>query len=103
MSALRFIASIFLVLAAVILVADLTPTRSTVAPGVGVSLAKHWSLLAPLSLTGAQRSLQALHPLLWDPLVKSLLAIPAWLFFASIGAACAYAGRRRRRVNIFTN
>jgi hypothetical protein len=103
MAALRFVSSVFLLVAAVILVADLTHARTAVAPSAWISLAKHWSLLAPQSLAAAQRSLQATSSLLWDPLVKSLLAVPAWLVFASLGAACGYAGRRRRRVNIFTN
>ncbi len=104
MAALRFIASIFLLLAAVILIADITQARSGAASGgLWVALAKHWAALAPQSLAAAQRSLQATSGWLWDPLAKSLLAIPAWLLFTTIGAGCAYAGRRRRRVNIYTN
>jgi len=103
MTALRFIASILLLVAAVILIADVTQAGGGALSGLWVPLVRHWAALAPQSLAALQRSLQAISGLLWDPLAKSLLAIPAWLLFAALGAASAYAGRRRRRINIFTN
>ena len=103
MPALRFLGGLFLLIATLILVADITNARGAWAAGLTVSLARHWASLAPLSLAGAQKSLQAVSPLLWDPLVKSLLAVPAWAFFAILGATVAWLGRRRRRFNIFVN
>jgi hypothetical protein len=103
MPALRFLGALFLLLAVVILVADLTNTRGSAAGGAFVSLAKHWVAIAPGSLAASQRSVQAISPVLWDPVARSLLSFPAWALFAATGALLAYAGRRRRRVNIYTN
>jgi hypothetical protein len=103
MPALRFLGGLFLLLAVVILVADVTNARGPGSSGLAVSAAKHWSNLAPSTLAASQKSVQAISPLLWDPLLKTLLAIPAWCLFALTGGALSYAARRRRRVNIFTN
>lgn len=103
MPALRFLGSLFLLIGAIILVADLTNARGGLVPGLTVSLAKHWASLAPATLSASQKSIQAISGLLWDPFVKSLLAVPAWAWFTAIGILLAWIGRRRRRVNIFAN
>jgi hypothetical protein len=103
MPALRFLGSLLLLIAAVILIADVTNARGTGSSGFAVAAAKHWASLAPTTLASAQKSLQGVSPVLWDPFVKSLLAIPAWGLFASLGGLLAWLGRRRRRVNIFVN
>ena len=46
---------------------------------------------------------RATHPLVWEMGVRKLLAVPTWAVFAVLGLLCAYAGRRRRRVNVFAN
>lgn len=103
MPALRFLGGLLLLIAVVILVADITNARGPLASGLSVSTAKHWSSLAPASLAYSQKSAQSVHAILWDPILKSLLAIPAWSLFALLGGLFAYIGRRRRRVNIYTN
>ena len=35
--------------------------------------------------------------------LRKLLLLPASVAFAVLGLLCAYAGRRRRRVNVFAN
>ena len=35
--------------------------------------------------------------------LRKLLLLPASVVFAALGLLCAYAGRRRRRVNVFAN
>ncbi len=103
MPALRFLGGLLLLIAVVILVADITNARGSLASGLAVSTAKHWSSLAPVSLASSQKSAQSVNAILWDPILKSLLAIPAWSLFAMLGSLFAYIGRRRRRVNIYTN
>jgi hypothetical protein len=39
----------------------------------------------------------------WNLGVRQLLAVPTWSAFAALGLIFAYAGRRRRRVNVFAN
>lgn len=103
MPALRFLGGLLLLLAVVILVADITNSGGSPLSGLTISTAKHWAGLAPSLLAATQKSVQAISPILWDPLLKSLLAIPAWGVFASFGALLTYLGRRRRRINIYTN
>ncbi|MEQ1611748.1 MAG: hypothetical protein ABL904_03270 [Hyphomicrobiaceae bacterium] len=103
MPALRFLGGLFLLIGAIVLIADITNARGGVGNGFAVPLAKHWASLAPASLAASQKSIQAISGLLWDPIMKSVLAIPAWTWFTAIGALLAWTGRRRRRVNIFVN
>jgi hypothetical protein len=104
MAALRFVAGLFLLAAVIALVSDVTRTQLGLAGGPSTSLLKHLADLAPSSLAAAQRAVQNnLHPLVWDPVLKSFLSLPAWASLAAIGLLLAYAGRRRYRVNIYTN
>ena len=103
MPALRFLGGLLLLLAIIILVADITNSGGSPLSGLTISTAKHWAGLAPSLLAATQKSVQAISPILWDPFLKSLLAIPAWGVFASFGALLTYLGRRRRRINIYTN
>jgi hypothetical protein len=36
-------------------------------------------------------------------LIQRLLLLPTWAVFGTLGLLAAYAGRRRRRVNVFAN
>jgi hypothetical protein len=69
-----------------------------------LSTYEHWSRLAPVTLTLARNSVQRnTHPLVWDPVLVTVLQLPAWGLFGLVGVLFAYAGRRRREVNIFAN
>ena len=99
----RFLAALFLLIAVIAAVYD--GTRTLAADQlVTTSLLEHWSTLAPSLLNTLQSAVKrATHPLVWDLGLGQLLLLPATLFFAAIGAAFAYAGRRRRGVNVFAN
>jgi hypothetical protein len=99
----RFLAGVFLLVAAIAAVYD--GTRSL---GVGrmvvTSLIEHWSAVAPGLLATAQSAVRrATHPMVWELGVRKLLAVPTWAVFGVVGFLLAYAGRRRRRVNVFAN
>jgi hypothetical protein len=98
----RFLAGVFLLIAVLAAVYD--GTRSMAADRlVTTSLLEHWATIAPTSFAGAQGSMRRLHPLLWDGGVSKLLLMPAVAFFGLAGVGFAYAGRRRRGVNVFVN
>ena len=99
----RFLAGTFLLIAVIAAVYD--GTRSLAVGGLAMtSLIEHWSRIAPGLLASAQSGVaRALHPLVWDLGVRKLLLVPAWAVFAALGLMLAYAGRRRRRVNVFAN
>lgn len=100
---LRFIASVFLLIAVIAAVYD--GTRSLAAGRVvSTPAVELWSQLAPSSLERSKMAVQrSLHPAVWDLGVLKLLNLPPWGLFAGIGIVLAFAGRRRRRVNVFAN
>jgi hypothetical protein len=101
---LRVLAGAFLMVAAFAAANDVT--RSTLAGErlASVTAYEHWSRLAPVTLTLARNAVQRhTHPLVWDPGIVTVLSLPAWGLFGLLGALAAYAGRRRREVNIFAN
>jgi hypothetical protein len=104
MAALRFVAGLFLLVAVTALVSDATRVQLGMPGPPSTPLLKHLSDFAPASLAAAQRAIQKnIHPVVWDPLLKSFLSVPAWASFGAIGVLLAYAGRHRARVNIYTN
>ena len=98
----RFLAGTFLLIAVIAAVYD--GTRSMGTGGLAMtSLIEHWSRLAPTLLGAAQGAVtRSTHPLVWE-MLRKLLGVPAWAAIAVLGLLCAYAGRRRRRVNVFAN
>lgn len=97
----RLLAGLFLLIAILAAVTDLT--RSNAAHAVVItSLLEHWRALAPQGLAAAQASARRV-PLLWDFVIRPPLLIPAWAFFAVLGLLFAWLGRRRSKVNIFAN
>ena len=101
--ALRFFASLLLLIAVIAAVAD--GTRTMAAERLVVTSAgEHWGKIAPNSLKYAQTYVQrTAHPLVWDTGVRPLLLLPTWALFGGLGFLLAYIGRRRRRVNVFAN
>jgi hypothetical protein len=99
----RFLAAVFLLIAVIAAVHD--GTRSLAANQLVMSsLIEHWSALAPKLLESAQAAVKrSTHPLVWDAGFAKLLQLPSALLLCVVGMAFAYAGRRRRRVNVFAN
>jgi hypothetical protein len=103
MTVLRFIGGLFLLFAVIALTTDFTRAEASGALAFA-SLLDHWSELAPQSLAAAQKTVQGrAHPLLWDPVIRSLLALPAWASLGAVGLIFAWLGRPRRRIDIFAN
>jgi len=99
----RFLAAVFLLIAVLAAVYD--GTRTLAADKlVTTSLLEHWSTLAPTLLDTARGAVKrSTHPLVWDLGLGKILLLPAALVLLALGALFAYAGRRRRRVNVFAN
>jgi hypothetical protein len=99
--ALRFLSGLVLLAAVVALVSELTRAQLGVPSAPFTSLLSQLTELAPAKVAALQRSM---HPLLWDPVVKSLLRLPAWVILGGIGLVLAWLGRRRpQRIDVFTN
>jgi MYXO-CTERM domain-containing protein len=100
---LRFLAGVFLLVAVIAAVNDVT--RSLAADkAVMISTYEHWSKLAPVTFEAARGAIKrGTHPVVWEWGLAPLLQLPAWGLFGLLGLVCAWAGRRRREVNIFAN
>lgn len=101
--ALRFLAYILLLVAAISLVADATPALSGVSSFRSTPFAEHVAELAPQSLAGMRKAVSGLHPWLWDYGLGTLIQLPTFLLFGFLGGCAAYAGRRRQQINVFAN
>ena len=104
MALLKFVGSWFLAMAALAFVNDMTRGLAPGPPFSFLSMRGLWQMLHEGSLTALQGAVErSVHTLAWDPAVMAILKLPAWVVLASIGAALCYLGRRRRRVEIYSN
>ena len=104
MAVFRFLASLFLLIAVIALVADATPTEQNGGAFVPTPLGQHWAAIAPSTLESAKSAVASTGvPWVWDRLIEPMLSIPTFLLFGTVGALAGYAGRRRRGVNIYIN
>lgn len=95
---LRFLAALFLLVAVILFVAGLTQQ------GTHTSTATHWQNVSPSSYAAFQASItQKLGAWAWDPVVLSILRLPAYILFGGLAIVSGIAGRRRRVVNVFVN
>lgn len=76
-------------------------TKSIAASRLTVTaLGQTWYTLSPSSLMATQEFVQrTIEPVvghwLWDPLIQSILLLPAWLVLGLLGALFTWLGRRR--------
>jgi hypothetical protein len=103
LSFLRFLAAVLVLIAVIAGVYDATLSLSA-HDTVMTSLLEHWTKLAPTLLNSARDAVRrSTHPAVWDAGVAKVLLLPTWGVFGLLGLLAAYAGRRRRRTNIFAN
>lgn len=104
MPVLRFIASLFALVAVVALVADATPTLNGSAPFAMNTVVADWMLLAPATLVAARTAvLGATAPWVWDSLVMSVIGLPAPILFGLLALAFGFLGRRREEMKLHIN
>jgi len=104
MAALRFLAALFALIAIIALVADATPWLTGSGQFVATSFETQWERISPNSLKAARDSLStSVSPAAWAAIQAVALRFPTWMVFGVLGLVAGYAGRRRRRVNIFIN
>ena len=104
MAFFKFLGSWFLAMSALALINDVTRAGASGAKLAFLSMRGLWGMLHEASLSGLQGLVQrSVHPLMWDPAVLSILKLPAWFVLGVVGAALCYLGRRRRRVEVYSN
>ncbi len=104
MTVLRFLASLFLLVALVALVSDLSPWLLGARGYSSTAFAKHWGDLAPATLQSARASLTKFAGAwAWDWVVARVIGLPTSVLFGSLAALMGWLGRRRRRVDVYVN
>jgi hypothetical protein len=101
---LRFLASLFALVAVVALVADLTPALNGTGPFWSHSVISYWTELAPAALLATRANITALtFPWVWNPVLLSILTAPMSVLFAGLAVVCGYFGRRREQMKVHVN
>ena len=93
---LRILALFSLAIAVITAVLDVTRSiaDSTV---VFTSLGIDWYHFAPTSLSRAQEIIQELvHPIIWDPIVQTILLAPSWAVFTALWMIFSLLGNRKK-------
>ncbi len=104
MSVLRFVSTICLLVAAIALIADLTPALAGAQDWSFSSIEEHWKQVAPATFQSMEQSLSAGRSgWEWTFIFGPILATPTSIFFAVLAVLTGYAGRRRTRVKIYAN
>lgn len=93
----RFLSTISLAIAVVMAVLD--ATRSVAASALVMTpLGRSWLAVSPETLASAQKFAEtALHPLLWDPVVAGILALPGFVVFGLLALILYAIGYRPER------
>jgi len=104
MLVLRVLGVWLMLLAVVALVYDGTRMLADNGTLAFTSVGEHWYSIHPASLNAAQAGIERhVAPFLWDPVVTTILLLPAWLVVGGLGALFYLLGYRRKKLDVFTN
>ncbi len=104
MPVLRFLTSLFALVAVVALVADATPALSGAAPFTMTTVVGHWQQLAPATLVATQNAVtNATAPWVWNSVVMSIIGQPTPVLFGLLALVCGILGRRREEMKLHIN
>jgi hypothetical protein len=104
MPVLRFLASLFALVAVVALVADATPALYGAAPFKLTTVAGDWQLLAPATLAATRTAVtNATAPWVWDTAVMSVLNRSTPVLFGVLALVFGFLGRRREEMKLHIN
>ncbi len=100
---LRTLGIILLLFATVTLVIDGTKTLSKGQLCV-TPFGEQWLLFNRDSLRAAKKAVEdQIHPLLWDPIIATLLLWPSWVILGGLGILFYWIGRKRYKINLYAN
>ncbi len=101
---LRFLSALFALIAVIAAIADWSrPTQPEGALGA-TTLLDYLTIFTPSLLSATETAIiRTTSPQLWNPILTSVLELPAWMIFACLAILTGYAGRPRRDVRVFVN
>jgi hypothetical protein len=101
---LQFLAALFATIALFTFAADFTAARATGTAFHATALIDRLFDFAPSVVTSIRNAItRTLGEFAWDPLLRIVLDLPAFVVFMMLAALCGFAGRPRREVRIFIN
>jgi hypothetical protein len=104
MPVLRFLTSVFALVAVIALVVDATPALNGTRSFQMTSVIGFWQQLAPSSLESARTTVtNATVPWLWDQMILSVLNLPTPVLFGGLAILCGILGRRREEMKVHIN
>lgn len=71
----------------------------TTGPGIFMSAHDLWYAISARSFTLTQIRIERISPVLWDPVLTSLMAVPAWFLFGLPGTLMAWFFRPGRKLS----
>ena len=101
---LKVLSFVLLLAAIIALTSDVTSWQTGAEGPLFHSLAAIITQTAPTSFQAIADAIALrIHPFAWDPLLLSLLSLPAWIILLAAAIGFAYAARERKGVDIFVN
>jgi len=101
---LQFLAALFATFALFAFAGDFSTARATGTAFHATALIDRLFDFAPSIVTSARNFIvRTLGEFAWDPLLRIVLDLPAFVVFMILAALCGFAGRPRREVHIFIN
>ena len=101
---LHFLAALFAVCGLFAFTADFSAAHASGHGFNAASVLDRLNDFAPSLLTSLRNAVtRTLGDAVWDPILTTVLSVPAYLMFAGLAAISGYAGRPRRHVQIFIN
>ncbi len=101
---LRILSGLFLLAAAIALISEATRAQLGVPGAPFTPLLTQLAESTPVLLRSVEKMVRNLHGYLWDPMLVSILQLPAWVSLGSAGLILGWLGRRRdQRIRVFTN
>lgn len=101
---LRFLSALFALFTLIAFAADVSRPPVEGQSWTAISLLQHLQTLAPSSVTALERSVsRSVGSFVWDPILTSILSLPASLIFLVLAIGAGFLSRPRQRVRIFMN
>ncbi len=100
---LRFLAALLALIAVIAFAADFSHYGAAHPGFSATSLMTRWNELAPSLLAATKAAVMHSAPLVWEPLLTTVLELPAFMIFGALAALMGFAGRPRREIRIFVN
>jgi hypothetical protein len=101
---LRLLGVWLLLVAMVAAVVDATKSLAGGGAWVVTPMGEQWKQLAPEMLEASKAWIETnAGPILWDPVITTILQAPTWVVFGILGVLLYWLGQKRKPVEVFIN